>query len=137
MVIVTAILGVNLLKQQGVNSWSSIQTSLAHGQIPALELLQAVQLLFAGGLLLTPGFVTDIIGFSLMVPAVRAFIALKLMQTFKFKVQRMSFNHSNFQQAPNNNSADNSSPHNTSSAKTQQTNANGSRTIEGEYEKKN
>ena len=75
IVIITAVLGVNLLKQQGFKAWRDIQQSTLGGQIPALEMASAAQLLFAGGLLLTPGFVTDIIGFLLMVPSFRLLIS--------------------------------------------------------------
>ena len=79
IVFITAILGVNLLKQQGIKAWQNIQLSMAEGKVPALEMAAAAQLLFAGGLLLTPGFVTDAIGFILMVPAVRMLLAKKII----------------------------------------------------------
>jgi len=75
VVIVTAVIGVNLLKQQGFKSWQAIQSSMAQGRVPAIEMASAAQLLFAGGLLLTPGFVTDLIGFLLMVPQIRLLLA--------------------------------------------------------------
>jgi len=79
VVILTAVIGVNLLKQQGFRAWRDIQTSIAQGKMPAVEMASAAQLLFAGGLLLTPGFVTDIVGFLLMIPQVRYFLANKLI----------------------------------------------------------
>lgn len=79
VVFITAIIGVNLLKQQGIRAWQDIQTTTAQGKMPAIEMASAAQLLFAGGLLLTPGFVTDAIGFALMIPAVRYVIAKRLM----------------------------------------------------------
>jgi len=75
IVVITAILGVNLLKQQGFKAWRDIQLSMAQGKIPAVEMAAGAQLLFAGGLLLTPGFATDIVGFSLMIPPVRLYLA--------------------------------------------------------------
>ncbi|MGX5175393.1 FxsA family protein [Aliikangiella sp. IMCC44653] len=87
VVLATAVIGVSLLKQQGLKAWSDIQLSLAQGKIPAKELAAGAQLLFAGALLLTPGFVTDAIGFSLMLPKVRALIAHLLIQRWGAKVQ--------------------------------------------------
>ncbi|MDQ7049879.1 MAG: FxsA family protein [Enterobacterales bacterium] len=89
IVFVTAILGVNLLKQQGFKAWHDIQLSIQSGRVPAIEMASAAQLLFAGGLLLTPGFVTDSIGFLLMIPKVREllsvrFIALKTTSNSHF-----------------------------------------------------
>lgn len=93
MVFVTAIIGVNLLKSQGLSVWQDIQNQLAQGQIPALAMASAAQLLFAGGLLLTPGFVTDIIGFSLLIPAVRLLVAKQMMKRWTIK---SGFHHDNY-----------------------------------------
>jgi len=79
IVVLTAVIGVNLLKQQGFQSWNNIQTMMAQGQVPAVEMAAAAQLLFAGGLLLTPGFLTDLIGFLLMVPRIRNRLAQRFM----------------------------------------------------------
>ncbi|MGB0494907.1 MAG: FxsA family protein [Kangiellaceae bacterium] len=83
IVIITAVIGVNLLKQQGFVAMRDIQNSLNQGKMPALELAAGAQLLFAGGLLLTPGFVTDSIGFLLMVPAIRMAVASILISRIK------------------------------------------------------
>ena len=91
IVIVTAVIGVNLLKQQGFKSWNKIQTTMAQGQVPALEMAAAAQLLFAGGLLLTPGFLTDSIGFLLMVPQIRLFLAKRFISAGVTQVQSGSF----------------------------------------------
>ena len=79
IVVITAIIGVHLLKQQGLQSWQNIQNMMAQGQIPAMEMAAAAQLLFAGGLLFTPGFLTDIIGFLLMIPQIRLLLARRFI----------------------------------------------------------
>jgi UPF0716 protein FxsA len=89
MVILTAIVGVNLLKQQGLKTWSNIQQKLAQGQAPALEMASAAQLLFAGGLLLTPGFVTDAIGFALVVPQIRNLVAKFAIKHWQNKAESL------------------------------------------------
>jgi UPF0716 protein FxsA len=71
LVVFTALLGAMLLRFQG---WATVQrtrTTMARGELPALEMLEGVLLLFAGALLLTPGFVTDAFGFALLVPPLR------------------------------------------------------------------
>ncbi len=83
IVFITAIVGVNLLKKQGLKAWTDIQLSLAQGKIPAVEMASAAQLLFAGALLLTPGFVTDAVGFSLMIPSVREHVAKLLIKRWQ------------------------------------------------------
>lgn len=90
VVFLTAIIGVNLLKQQGLKAWQDIQQTMAQGQIPAIEMAAAAQLLFAGGLLLTPGFVTDIIGFALMVPGIRQAIALAMLKHWSNRSHKTS-----------------------------------------------
>lgn len=88
MIFVTAILGVNLLKSQGISVWGEMQRQLAQGQMPATAMISAAQLLFAGGLLLTPGFVTDTVGFLLLVPQVRQLVAKYLLSKWMIKGQQ-------------------------------------------------
>lgn len=71
LVVVTAILGSILLRLQGFALLAKIRDEIAADRIPGAELGHGVMLIVAGLLLLTPGFVTDTIGFLLFVPAVR------------------------------------------------------------------
>jgi UPF0716 protein FxsA len=71
LVVFTALLGAMLLRLQGWATLQRTRMSMAEGRVPALEVLEGVLLVFAGALLLTPGFVTDIIGFLLLVPPLR------------------------------------------------------------------
>ncbi len=71
LVVFTALLGALLLRVQGWMTLQRARLSMAQGQLPATEMLEGVLLVFAGALLLTPGFVTDAIGFLLLVPPVR------------------------------------------------------------------
>ena len=70
-VVFTAVLGAALLRVQGLSTLNRVQRSLEQGRMPAVELLEGLMLLVAGALLLTPGFVTDAIGFLLLVPPLR------------------------------------------------------------------
>jgi len=72
MVLLTGILGVALLRMQGLAVLARVRQSLDQGRIPVEEVFTGLCLLVAGALLLTPGFVTDTVGFLLLVPAVRA-----------------------------------------------------------------
>jgi len=74
MILVTAILGSILLRIQGFSTLSKIQAESAKGGLPAKELVNGVMILIAGVLLLTPGFVTDSIGFLLFFPPFRHFL---------------------------------------------------------------
>lgn len=78
--VLTAIGGGILLRFQGLSTMFRAQQSMARGEPPAIEMLEGVVLLIGGGLLLTPGFATDFVGFMCLLPwtrraAVRAFIA--------------------------------------------------------------
>lgn len=71
MVVFTAVLGALLLRQQGFATLQRVRLSLARGELPALELVEAVFLTLGGALLLTPGFFTDAIGFLCLIPPLR------------------------------------------------------------------
>ncbi len=70
-VVATAIIGSWLLRQQGFSTLQRLQQSMAQGTLPAKELMEGPILMVGGALLLTPGFVTDAIGFLCLMPASR------------------------------------------------------------------
>jgi UPF0716 protein FxsA len=71
LVLLTAVIGVNLLRLQGMSTLSRAQRNMAQGAMPAMEMMEGVALAVAGVLLITPGFITDSIGFLLLIPASR------------------------------------------------------------------
>ncbi|WP_085298784.1 FxsA family protein [Cognaticolwellia mytili] len=71
IVIFTAWLGAKYVRQQGLSTLNSVQTKMAQGQMPSDEIVTGLMLLVAGVFLVTPGFVTDFFGLSLLIPAVR------------------------------------------------------------------
>lgn len=83
-VVLTAFIGTVLLRQQGFALLGQAQRQMDQGKIPGKELAHGVMLLAAGLLLLTPGFVTDSVGFLLLVPPIREGI-------FAFFKQRITF----------------------------------------------
>lgn len=70
-VVATAVIGSWLLRQQGFSTLQRIQQSMAQGTLPTKELIEGPILMVGGALLLTPGFVTDAIGFFCLIPATR------------------------------------------------------------------
>ena len=76
LVVFTALLGAMLLRFQGMTTLQRTRMTMAQGQVPAIEMLEGVLLLFAGVLLLTPGFFTDAIGFAFLVPPLRQALIL-------------------------------------------------------------
>ncbi len=63
LVLLTAIIGIGMLKAQGLDTFMHFQAVQARGELLAFELLERLLLLIGGGLLLVPGFITDLIGF--------------------------------------------------------------------------
>jgi UPF0716 protein FxsA len=71
VVILTGIIGASFARSQGARIIQQIRSTLSQGQVPGTELLQGAMILAGGVLLLTPGFLTDLVGFSLLFPLTR------------------------------------------------------------------
>ena len=71
IVILTAFLGALLARYQGFQTMLKVRESLERGEMPAEELLDALLILLAGIVLLTPGFLTDLAGLMILIPATR------------------------------------------------------------------
>lgn len=80
LVIITALLGSTLLKHQGWSTMAKAQNTAAKGQTPAFEMLEGVVILISGVLLLTPGFITDVIGLLGLIPFSRAYFINRILQ---------------------------------------------------------
>jgi UPF0716 protein FxsA len=77
LVVLTAVIGVRLLKIQGISTLMRAQNKMQTGQPPAQEMLEGVGLVLAGAFLLTPGFFTDTVGFILLFPPTRIWLVKK------------------------------------------------------------
>jgi UPF0716 protein FxsA len=71
LVVVTAVVGASLVNRQGRGTMAAVHQETLAGRFPARELAHGGMILVAGALLITPGFLTDGVGFSLLVPQVR------------------------------------------------------------------
>lgn len=80
VIILTAAAGTALVRAQGFQILARAQDSLARGQFPAAEMFEGMNLMVAGLLLLTPGFVTDAFGLVLLIPPFRRAIAVRIWQ---------------------------------------------------------
>lgn len=89
--IITAVIGGSLVRIQGVSTLLKARKSFMAGTLPLGELFDGLCLVIAGALLLTPGFVTDTIGFALLVPAFRKFLRPLVAKYGKFNAS-MSVN---------------------------------------------
>jgi UPF0716 protein FxsA len=90
LLVADSILGAVLMRTQGRAAWRRFNEAVAGGRIPAREVLDGVLVIFGGALLLTPGFVTDIFGLTLLLPPTRAVIRRLLVRRFagRFVVAR-------------------------------------------------
>ena len=91
IVICTGVLGSILARWQGALAWQRFQLALAEGRMPAPEVQDGLLIFFAAGLLLTPGLLTDVFGFSLLVPQTRLVARAYLAKRFKGKFQVQTF----------------------------------------------
>jgi len=95
LILVTAIIGTILLRFQGLSLLTKIQNETKAGRVPGKELVSGVMIMIAGILLLTPGFVTDTIGFLLFVPFIRtaiwAYVGSKISVSMAGKSSNYSY----------------------------------------------
>jgi UPF0716 protein FxsA len=90
IIILTGILGASLARVQGFLVLSRIRDDLSMGKIPTDALLDGLLILIGAVVLLTPGFITDIIGFLLLIPVTRAALREPLRNYFRNKIQTTS-----------------------------------------------
>ena len=74
LVLLTAAVGFSLLRQQGFATLFRARKKMDAGELPAIEMVEAIILAVCGALLVTPGFVTDVFGFAGLVPGFRRLI---------------------------------------------------------------
>ncbi|WP_243115087.1 FxsA family protein [Natranaerovirga pectinivora] len=91
LVITTGIIGAYMAKSEGKQIISRIQNELSTGHLPGEELINGLCVLIGGALLLTPGILTDIIGFTLIIPVTRIIYKRWIREKFSNKIQRDTF----------------------------------------------
>ena len=99
LIVVTGVIGAWLAKREGLQCLSRIQKELSQGQLPGDSLVDALMILVAGAVLITPGIITDILGFSLLVPPIRAAIKQRVIARFKHRIVVSNFSSSSPQHA--------------------------------------
>jgi UPF0716 protein FxsA len=75
-----SVLGSVLLRSQGRSVWRRFNAALAEGKMPHREVMDGVLVIFGGAFLITPGFVTDVIGLLLLLPPTRALIRSQVVR---------------------------------------------------------
>jgi UPF0716 protein FxsA len=87
LLIADSVLGSLLLRIQGRAVWRRFNEALAQGRVPHREVVDGVLVIFGGALLLTPGFLTDIVGVSFLLPPTRAIIRRFLIRRLGRRAQ--------------------------------------------------
>ena len=82
VLVVVSLVGAWLVKREGWRVWRRFQEALKAGQTPSREIADGVCVLGAGALLMTPGFVTDVVGILLLLPPTRAVFRGLLLRRF-------------------------------------------------------
>jgi len=93
LIIATAFIGSRLLKQQGWATMARAQQNISEGQQPTIEILEGVVILISGVLLITPGFITDILGLLGLIPSSRQYFIYHFLEknTEKFFSRTTTF----------------------------------------------
>ncbi len=88
LLILDSIVGVALLRHQGRAAWVRFNRALAENRVPAREVFDGVLVIFGGALLITPGFLTDIVGLLLLIPPSRAATRGIATRVFRSRLNR-------------------------------------------------
>ncbi|WP_288130753.1 FxsA family protein [Microbulbifer sp.] len=79
LVLLTAVVGLALLRRQSLSTVTRAQQKMQAGEMPAREMAEGIFLAVGGALLLTPGFITDAIGFVCLIPGLRQLVLGRLL----------------------------------------------------------
>ena len=90
LVIATGVAGAALARRQGIRAFLAVQRELASGRLPGRSLLDGLAILVGGALLLTPGVLTDLLGFGLLLPASRRWLQGLARRTLERRVREGS-----------------------------------------------
>ena len=88
LVVLTAVVGAALVRAQGFSTIQQVRRTMDAGEIPAVAIVEGIFLLVAGALLLTPGFLTDTIGFCCLVPPLRRAIIVRFIESRVIRMHR-------------------------------------------------
>ena len=86
LLILDSILGAALMRSQGRAVWRRFNSALGEGRVPGREVIDGALVIFGGALLLTPGFLSDILGLILLLPPTRALVRALLLRRFAARV---------------------------------------------------
>ena len=88
LVVLTAVAGAALVRAQGFSTILQVRRSMEAGEVPAVAIIEGIVLLVAGALLLTPGFLTDAIGFGCLIAPLRRALVVRFIETRVVRVHQ-------------------------------------------------
>lgn len=88
LIVVTGIVGSHLARREGLSTWRALNNRLQDGDLPGAELADGIIILIAGALLITPGILTDVLGFLGLIPFTRVYLRRFVMRWFKRKMEK-------------------------------------------------
>lgn len=91
LLILSGVVGAWLAKREGLGLLRRIQSQLEQGVLPAKEVVDGALILFAGALMLAPGFLTDMLAMLLLIPPTRAVVRGVLLRRFRHRITVQAF----------------------------------------------
>ncbi|KEF39572.1 protein affecting phage T7 exclusion by the F plasmid [Schinkia azotoformans MEV2011] len=91
LMVATSFIGAWLAKTQGLKAFRDAQTQMSYGQLPGESILDGICILIGGLLLLTPGFISDLFGIVLLLPATRVFFKNSIKKWLEKKLRNGQF----------------------------------------------
>lgn len=88
LIILTGIIGSYLAKTQGLATWRKVQEQLQYGKVPGNEIMDGACILIGGIMLLSPGFLTDIVGLLFLLPTTRILMKPFILKFFQKWIDR-------------------------------------------------
>ncbi|TXL62496.1 FxsA family protein [Cerasibacillus terrae] len=88
LIILTGIIGITLAKKQGMDTIRRAQASLHYGKVPKEEIFDGICILIGAIFLITPGFITDILGFIFILPVTRGIFKTRLYKLVKKWIEK-------------------------------------------------
>lgn len=87
LVIVTGMIGASLARREGAHAWLAVQNELVAGRLPGRELIEALLVLVAGIVLVTPGVLTDLAGLALLIRPIRSGFVRRLEKRYGSRIE--------------------------------------------------
>ena len=106
LIFLTAITGIYFAKMEGLNTLRSGLGQIVKNEVPIYEIISGAALAFAAFLLIVPGFLTDVLGFLLIIPATRKLLINSISSKFK-KEKKEDFIEGEYEEPENNDKKDN------------------------------